>query len=405
MKEIVVIGGGYAGVLAALRLAGRARRAGIPAAVKLIDGGSTFVERVRLHEVAVGKGPRRIDLTRLLRRSGVELVVGWARRIDPVAGTIEVQAGPARDQTFAFDRLVLAAGSRVADEPLPGTREYGFTLGDGGARKLARRLASMEAGERVVVVGGGLTAIEAASEIAERYAHLEVVLACEGRLGADLSEAGRAYVFRAFDELGVRVREQTRGVEIQPDGLVVKVGGIQAGVRLPAGAVVVAAGFRAAPLAASSGLPTDGAGRVIVDDHLQVVGHPAIWAAGDAAAARGADGRPLRMACATAMPQAAFVADDVIAALRGTARPPFRFGYLVRCVSLGRRRGLVQWVDEDDVPRDAVLTGRLGAWFKEAVVRFTVFALRLERLIPGAYRWPQPAPDGGRPALTQREAP
>jgi NADH:ubiquinone reductase (H+-translocating) len=396
--KVLVIGGGYAGVMAALRVAGKAKKRRIAVAVTLVNGAPSFVERVRLHELGAGRPLRRIDLSHLLRGSGVELVVGWAVGIEHEARLVEVQeASGAR--RVAFDLLIDTTGSRVVDT-LPGAREHGFAVGEERrARRLARRLDRARPGERVVVVGGGLTAIETANGIAESHPHLEVLLATAGRLGADLSEAGRAYLLRALDELGVRLREGTRAVEVQADGLLVRTLGLSAAARIEASIVVMATGFRASALAERSGLPTTAEGRVVVDDHLRVVGHPSIWAAGDAAAAMGADGA-LRMSCATAMPQAAHVADDVVATLAGEAHDAFRFGFLVRCISLGRRRGLVQWVNDRDEARETVLTGRIGAWFKEAVVRFTVLALRLERLFPGGYRWPRPS--AAPPALPAR---
>src|SRR5690606_34250712 len=138
--------------------------------------------------------------TRLLRGSGVELAVGWARAIDAEARVVELADTRGRTRKLSFDHLIDASGSCVAAD-LPGAREHGFTVGDEqAATKLGRRLARARAGDRVIVVGGGLTAIEAASEIAEGHPHLEVVLASD-RVGADLSEAGRAYLLRALDAI------------------------------------------------------------------------------------------------------------------------------------------------------------------------------------------------------------
>jgi hypothetical protein len=60
------------------------------------------------------------------------------------------------------------------------------------------------------------------------------------------------------------------------------------------------------------------------------------------------------------------------AELAGREPRPLRFRYVSQCISLGRRDGLVQFVHADDTPREAVLTGRLAALYKEAIVRGTV---------------------------------
>lgn len=392
--RVVVIGGGYAGVLAALRVAGKARRRGIPVEVTLVNGAPVFVERVRLHEQAAGRKPARLPLARLLRGRDIALVVGWVRRIDAGARALEVEveadAGGRAARSLPYDALVYAAGSTAAPEVVPGGEAHAFTLAEAaGARALQDRLAAARAGERVLVIGGGLTAIEAATEIAEAFPHLAVTLASRGQVGSGLSEAGRAYLARAFRELGVGVRERVRALEVREGGAVLapEAGGA-APALLAAEIVVLAAGLRASGLAAASGLATTADGRLVVDEHLRAPAHPEIWGAGDGAAAPGGDGAPLRMSCAAAMPQGAYVADAIVAELAGDPVPPFRFSFAAQCLSLGRDRGLLQRVDALDRPHDRVWTGRVGAWVKEAICRGTVLALRLERVRPGSYWWP-----------------
>jgi NADH dehydrogenase FAD-containing subunit len=119
-----------------------------------------------------------------------------------------------------------------------------------------------------------------------------------------------------------------------------------------------------------------------VDAALRSVAHPNIYAVGDAAAT------PLRMACATAMPMGAYAADHLAARLNGQPQiEPFRFAYVLQCLSLGRRRALVQFVDRDDTPQERIITGWWGARIKELICRFTVWSLRWEKRVPGAYWW------------------
>jgi hypothetical protein len=101
---------------------------------------------------------------------------------------------------------------------------------------------------------------------------------------------------------------------------------------------------------------------------------------GDAAASG------LRMACATAMPTGAYVADR----LAGHAEDAFRFAYVLRALALGPRRGLVQRVDADDRPTRAS-GGVIAGWAKRGILRATMLAHHLERhAIP--YVWPRGAP-------------
>lgn len=72
--KILVLGGGYAGVMAALRLAGKTRR--LQTEITLVNGLNHFVERLRLHETVVGKQTRQPAMTEMLRGTAVKFVQG-----------------------------------------------------------------------------------------------------------------------------------------------------------------------------------------------------------------------------------------------------------------------------------------------------------------------------------------
>ncbi|MGH3792701.1 MAG: FAD-dependent oxidoreductase, partial [Pseudonocardiaceae bacterium] len=141
-------------------------------------------------------------------------------------------------------------------------------------------------------------------------------------------------------------------------------------------AVLWTTGFRVLSLAREAGLSVDGRGRVLVDDTLRSLSHPNVYAVGDAAAVRGPDGRQLRMACATAIPAGRHAADVIASRLAGRGAAPLRFRYLIHCLSLGRRDGVVQFLHADDSPRDGVLTGRAAALVKETIVRGAAWTAR-----------------------------
>ena len=92
-------------------------------------------------------------------------------------------------------------------------------------------------------------------------------------------------------------------------------------------------------------------------------------AVGDTAAVPERDGKELRMACAPAIPIGRHAADAIASRLRGRSAASFRFRYLLQCLSLGRRDGVIQFVHADDSPRNGVLTGRAAALLKETIVR------------------------------------
>lgn len=396
---VVVVGAGYAGIMAANRLAGRAR-AGIR--IVLVTERDELVHRVRLHEMAAGTRTQRYPLDTVLHPR-VERVIDRVTRIDAAASACVLRS----KRRISYDHLIVAVGSQVTDE-LPGAREHAMALANPDtALAFADRLRGLSAGSRVVVIGTGLTGIETACEIAAAHPQLEVTLLGE-TLAASWPDVLRARVRRELASLGVSVREGARVRALRADAVELEDG------ELPCAAAVWVAGFSCPPLARDSGLPVDELGRMVVDETLRVVDHPTIVGAGDAVAAPlscvGTGTVPMRMACATAMPMGAHAADVVLAALRGRAALRFRYRNTVQCVSIGRKRGMLVFIDQDDRPTGRVLGAFQGALAKELICRLVIGALRIERRLAGAFWWPgrgrrRRALGGARELLPAGDAP
>jgi NADH dehydrogenase len=381
-SQSIILGAGYAGMTAALRLAHKTR--GLPVEITLVNGSADFVERIRLHQVAAAERIKQRSIQKLLEGTGVRFVQGWVTGLAPAAQQVTVRTA-AGEETLGYDTLLYTLGSRTDKDSVAGVREYALAVGDpsDGERLQQRlhKLAEAGYGGEVVVVGGGLTGIETASELAERYPALPVRLVTAGRLGYGLSERGRAYIRRTFDRLGIAVQEQTR-VERVTDGAVVTA----SGQVILCGLCVWAGSFQALPLAREAGLATNNRGQILIDANMRSITSPAIYAAGDSAAFVPPVGLTMRMACATAVPMAAHAADNLSALLNGEPQQPFRFGYVVQCISLGRRDGLIQRVQADDSPLERIWTGRPAAWFKEFICRSAALAATVG-WIARSYTW------------------
>ncbi|MFL1382192.1 NAD(P)/FAD-dependent oxidoreductase [Nocardiopsis protaetiae] len=359
--EILVLGAGYAGLSAARRAAHHARRSGAGLRVTLVNATDTFVERVRMHEVASGRDVGVHPLSDSLDPS-VGLVIGRVEAVDADARAVEVRVGD-RVRTLRYDTLVYALGSAAAVNAVPGAAEYAATLaGLEGAREVARRITG-ERPRTLTVVGGGLTGLEAVTEIAEAHAGLAVRLVTSGPVAAGVSAKGRAHILKVLERLEVSVHEHTRVAAVEADHVKLEDGDL-----LESDLTVWNAGFSVSPLAADARLTVDGAGRVLVDGTLRSVSHPNVYVVGDAARTDGVDGAELRMSCAMGLPMGTAAADSIAARLAGREPDATPFAYLNQCVSLGRRDGLIQFVRADDSPGRAVLTGRLAARYKEMIV-------------------------------------
>ena len=382
--DILILGGGYAGLMTALRLGNR----GLGAHVTLVNAVPDFVERVRHHQLGAGTAPPRRSITRLLRGSGVRFVAGRVTRVDLDRRVARLVGG----SELAFDRAVFALGSIGDAGAVPGVREHASVIGD-EAGALALRAQLARGAREVVVVGGGPTGIETAAELAEHGAR--VTLVASPGVGGFLSPVGQWYLVRALARLGVRIVDAP--VREVRAGSVVLDGG-----ELACDACVWAGGFRAAPLAREAGLEVSVEGRIIVDAQLRSVSHPMVYAVGDAAEARTEAGAAIGTGCKYAMPMGAHAAENLARALAGKAERPFRIGDVGLCLSLGRRDGLVQLAGRGARP-GGVITGRTAAWIKERILRFTVWALRMERYFALAF-WPKPKRLTSRPAQAKQLA-
>lgn len=362
--RILVLGAGYSGAVAAGTLARRLRPD--DARITLVNAAPDFVERVRMHELAVGRTLRPRPLAAMFSRTAVDLAIDRVTSLDADAQRVRLAGG----DDLGYDSLVLALGSVPAP---PAAEIAGARFRSVGSREEALRLradlATLPARSRVTVVGAGLTGLETATEIAESRPDLQVTLLAGGQVGAGLSSRAVRHLRSALARLGIEVREGAR-VEAADEERVRTADGRSR----PADLVIWSSGFTPTPLAATCGLETHADGRVLVDRSLRSLSHPEVLAVGDAAWARGPGGEPLRMSCASGIPMGWQAAETLVAELHGREAPRVPLGYVTQCVSLGRRDGLIQPVHPDDTARRVALTGRAAALTKEQVCRGAAWA-------------------------------
>lgn len=366
--RIIVLGAGYTGASAAGRLARRLRRE--DTAITLVNADPDFVERVRNHELAAGRRLRQRPLADMLAGTGVELRIARVTAVDVDRRAVTVRDADGESE-LAYDTLVYALGSGWNDQGVPGAAEHAHEIaGHAGALRVRERLASLDAGQRVVVVGGGLTGLEAATEIAEARPDLDVALAARGGLGDWLSPRGREHLRTVFGRLGITAHEHTDVTAVHADRVTTA-----AGASIPSALTVWTTGFAVHPIARATGLETTDTGQIVVDATMRSLSHPEVYAVGDAALAMGPGDKPLRMSCASGTPTAWQAADAIAARLTGGKLPQVSIRYFNQCVSLGRKEGLIQYVTADDRSVNAALTGRLAALYKELVCKGAAWAV------------------------------
>jgi NADH dehydrogenase len=386
--RILIAGAGYAGLSCALRLA---RRVPAGTSVTLVSATDRFIERIRLHQRATGQNIGDWNLPALIRGTSIQLRVGQIDRLDHSRRTLSVG-----DERLEFDTLVLALGSHVDVDSVKGVREHAVVAEFGSVSGIHQALQKLAARRgRVTVVGGGLTGIELATEIAESFTDLQVTLVSQTKLAETWSAAARVHALEAMRRLGVRVEEGPHIRAVHEKRLETDRGD------LPFDLCIWAGGFVGHPLAWNSGLKVNQQGQVLVDPQLRSVSHPAVHVIGDLGTVAPGLTPQMPMGCKSAMPAGAWAAENIARRLRGQPEQPLQYGVPFFCVSLGRRDGLIQMAAHDGTMTGRVLTDRRGAWFKEFICRSTMWALKMERVGISGIQWVKGRREGESPAYSR----
>ena len=241
------------------------------------------------------------------------------------------------------------------------------------AEQIPAHLDALPANSEVLVVGSGLTGTELVTEVAERYPHLRWTMVAHDAYQRGYAPAARQYFLDALARRGITLRTGIDVKRVEADHLVTNVGDLPFDLCLWAGS------FRGIGLGRESGLAVNERDQVLVDATLRSLTSPDIYVAGDGAALPAAYQPTLVMGCKTAMPQGVHVAQNLLAEMAGEMPQPLHFSYILTCVSLGRRDGLVQVLKPSGEPTATFFQGRTAAWIKELICRSTVWTLQLER--------------------------
>ena len=376
MPHVVIAGGGFAGLSAALAFEKRMHRVR-DLRITLVDRHNFMLFTPMLPEVAAGSVDARgvaQPYRALLRRVAFEL--GEVLGVDEKARAVHVRH-PLTKETRAlqYDELALALGATDATFGIQGVAACALplkTLADAamirrrllGAFEVAARthdVVERDRLRRVVIVGGGFTGVECAGELAAfargvgRYypdaQQMEfVLLQREGRLLPHLPERFGRYAARVLRERGVEIVTGANVSDV--DATSVR---LADGTHYATRTIVWAAGSEPSPLAKRLGLKTSSHGAIETDACMRVNGHPHLWALGDIAAIPQPGGGTYAALAQNAVRQGPLLARNIIRALRGRSPKPFQYHALGQMASLGDRRAMAQ------LPGGAMLTG-FPAW-------------------------------------------
>ncbi len=341
-RQVVIVGGGFAGLGCALALAERP-----DVSVTLIDRDNYHQFQPLLYQVATSQLAAS-DISNSLRdvfsgHDNVDVTLAEIESIAPANRTVRATDGG----EWTGDALVLAAGSAPNFFGTPGADRYSFPLYslDNATRLRSRILGLFEQVDRdpkliergaltFVVVGGGPTGVEVAGAIGDmisetvpvEYRRLDagrarIMLVDLGdALLKPFSDTAHDYVAKVLHDKGVETHLKT-GVKEVGSGHVV----LSDGTIVPTRCVIWGGGIKAAEVAANSGLADGRGGRIDVADDLTVAGAEGVYAIGDVANIAGADGQLLPQLGSVAMQSGRWAAKNILADFDGAPRTAFSY--------------------------------------------------------------------------------
>ncbi|MFQ5795434.1 MAG: NAD(P)/FAD-dependent oxidoreductase [Candidatus Bipolaricaulia bacterium] len=353
--QILILGGGYAGVTAAVHL--RRLVTSGKAQITLVNNHNYHYLTTLLHHPAFWNAALEEVSVYLPRLLGPQVGVlrGLVQTIDPQAHQVEVRT---RGETKAltYDALIVALGWEPQFYEIEGLQEHALVLHDLSSAHLIHsriELAMVAYDENpdndwcthILIGGGGLTGVELAGEIADWRPRLATTFDLDPQ-EIRITIVGRS-ILPGFDPLLVKQATNTltrKGVElitgvhvtcVEPHCVV-----LDDGQQLEAGVIIWAGGVRGHHLVEQSGFAVNRQGCAYVNKLLQARDHPDVYIIGDCSLAVDNQDRPLPPMAQIALQQGNWAARNLSRQLSGRAPEPFRPKRLGTFLSVGRKDAL-----------------------------------------------------------------
>jgi NADH dehydrogenase len=364
--NVVIVGGGFAGMSAARRLEKLLPRRS--ARLVLINDVNFLLYTPFLPEAAAGTlEPRHVvtPLRDVLHRTDLRL--GVVDEHDPAARMVTLRTHDGQEEELRYDHLVLALGSVSRLLPVPGLAEHGIgfkSLADAiwlrnhVIETLEHANAAEDAAVRerlltYVFVGGGYAGLEALAELqdfaadamqlyprARLHGMRWILVEATDRVLPETDLELAEYAIRELRGRGIEIRLGTRLEEATPEGV-----RLSTGETVPTGTLVWTTGVVPHPSLARLAVPLDERGRVEVDEYTRVRGMNGVWAIGDSAAVPDPDAQGTRPSPPTAqhaIRQGKTAARNIAAELGIGSPRKFSYRQIGSFVNLGRYKAVGQ---------------------------------------------------------------
>ncbi len=331
MRKIVIVGGGFAGLWSAFSAWRH-----VTILKKQHDIEIVLINKSQFHDIR----PRfyeyhleetQIPLEKVLKPIQVSFVLGGVMHIDCQLQHVILGDG----QQIDYDKLILATGSQLVAPTIAGVREHAFNVDTyAAAITLRNHIDSFKKSypceqHTIIVVGGGFTGIEVATELVDRL-NARVILVDKSEVAGQFGSEMKRVIRQALNALKIKVLSYVDINEVCSDGI--RLGD---GKKIKADTVVWTAGMQASLLTELFHLELDKLGRLPVDRFLHIQGVENCFAAGDVTSATTDGIHTVRQSCQHAMPQGRVVGHNAVAELFEKPLVMYEQEKYVTCLDLG----------------------------------------------------------------------
>lgn len=338
-NRICILGGGFGGLYTALRLSQLPWESTQKPEIILIDQSDRFLFSPLLYEILTGElqtweiAPPFVEL---LQNTGVRFYQAVVSEIDIEQHRVQLEDG----LEIPYDRLVLAMGGETPLDLVPGAANHAYpfrTISD--AYRLQEKLRILEESEpekiRVAIVGAGYSGVELACKLADRIGEKGRFRLIEiaDQILRTSPEFNRKAAQKALETRGVFIDLETKVTSITEDTISLEYKG-QIDT-IPVDLVIWTVGNRVVPIVKNLPLKQNQRGQITTTPELQVIDHPEIFAVGDLADCKDAEGQQVPATAQVAFQQADYTAWNIWASLTNRPLLPFRYQQLGEMMALG----------------------------------------------------------------------
>ena len=345
MKKLLIVGGGFAGMWAALTAAHEVTREKGEIGITLVSRDPYLTLRPRLYK----KNPEtlRAPLQPVLDPVGISFVEGTVNEIDIENQSINVKGPGGEGISLGYDRLILATGSELKELPIPGMTEYAWNIDTYDAATALDQhlrdvtLTSDEPGHNTfLILGAGFAGIELVTEMrtrieehsdADTASKARVILVDRGDVvGRTLGVNPRPHIEKALEKANIETRLGVTVTSVDSESV-----SLSSGEQIDTRTLIVTVGLRASPLAEQLPVKRDELGRLPTDEMLRVKEVPGVYATGDIARAYVDEENLALMSCQHAEVMGRFAGYNAARDLLGLSLRSYRQPDYLTCLDLG----------------------------------------------------------------------